>query len=273
MVRYEPLDANRLSDIACCPGGLELEGKSLQGDVSETEAWRRRMIDLGMRGTLAYDVERARGFAEYMPAESAPVPIHAPGAAVLMCYHWAGTQAEDPEHLARERELIERVIDETQTPFTGLVTQGWDVPTHFPISLLEALGFREADRREHIALMWLPFQTGSERPSLAPAAFEPRNLSSEGLLAIDAAFSARCPYSLSTEARLKDIVSEHPSRNRIRPSFHRIDTRDDALAYAVPPFDWGWVFFNGEEVEPFTFPGEKLSAEIARRIEGHESVG
>jgi len=267
MVRYEPLDANRLSDVACCPGGIEVEGKSFRGDLSETAAWRRRMLDLGMRGILAYDETRARGFAEYMPAETAPFPIVAPGAAVLMCYHWAGAQAEDPEHLAQERALIERVIEETRTSFAGLVTQGWDVPTHFPIPLLDELGFHEVAGHDPIALMWLPFADDPRTPTLAPAAFAPRDRSSEGVLAIDAAFSARCPYSLSTEARLKDAVSRYASWDRIRPSFYRIDTHEDAFAYAVPPFDWAWVFFNGEEVEPFAFPGEELSAEIARRIE------
>jgi len=266
-IRYEVLGVERLSDVACCPGGAEVEGKRFQGDPTETAEWRRRMIGLGMRGVIAYDEDGPRGFAEYMPAEVAPVPIEAGGAAILLCYHWAGTNAEDPEHLRRERELIERVIEETRGRFAGLVTQGWDVPTHFPIALLEEVGFRQIARNDPIALMWRPYEEGVPEPTLAPAAYSPPDLSSDGILAIDAAFSARCPYSIDSEAQLRETVSDHPSKDRIRLTVRRIDSREDAFAYAVPPFDWGWVRFNGDEVGLFELPEEKLAVEITRRIE------
>lgn len=266
-VHYKPLTVERLSDVACCPGGAEVEGKKFRGDITETAEWRRRMIGLGMRGVVAYDEDGPRGFAEYMPAEVAPVPIDAPGAAVLMCYHWSGTGAEDPEHLAMEQELIGRVIEEARPRFTGLVTQGWDVPTHFPIPFLEELGFHETVRHDPIALMWLPYRTDVREPALAPPAYAPRDLSDEGLLAIDAAFSARCPYSISFEVHLKETVSAHPHKDRIRMVLFRIDTREDAFAHAVAPFDWDWAFFNGEAVGLFEYLGGKLAEEITRRIE------
>ena len=225
------------------------------------------MIGLGMRGVIAYDEDGPRGFAEYMPAEVAPVPIEAPGAAVLMCYHWSGTSAEDPEHLAGERELIDRVVEETRGRFTGLVTQGWDLPTHFPVLFLRELGFHEIARHGPIALMWLPHEERLPGPAPATRTYTPQDLSSERLLAIDAAFSARCPYSIDSEAYLKERVSEHPLEDRTRLTLHRIDTREDALAYALPPFDWSWVYFNGEEINLFEFSGDKLAFEITRRVE------
>ena len=267
-VRFGPLSLKTLPDVVCCPGGLEVAGKSFLGDLSKTVAWRRRMIDLGMGGVVAYDESAARGFAEYMPAESAPVPIVAPGAAILMCYHWAGTDPEAPEHLERERALIQRVIEEVRGRFSGLATQGWDVPTHFPIPLLEGLGFREVARSGTIALMWHPFSQQAEVPRFSEPTYVPRNLADDGLLAIAAAFSARCPYGISSETHLSETVATHPQRDRIRLTIHRIDTREDTLALAVPPFDWSWAFMNGEEVGLFEFPGEKLAAEIDRRLDG-----
>lgn len=267
-IHYKPLGLGSLLDVACCPGGLELKGKTFRGDLAQTIEWRRQMIDAGMRGVVAYDADVPRGFAEYMPAEAAPVPVEAPGAAVLMCYHWAGTDAQDPEHLARERELVELVIEETRHGFKALVTQGWDAPSHFPIPFLEEMGFREVARHDAIALMWYPYEMGLPDPILAPAMHTPQDLSSDGLLAIDAAFSARCPYSISSEAHLKETVSVHPFKDQVRLTLHRIDTREDAFAYAVPPFDWGWVYLNGEEISLFELPGEKLALEFTRRIEG-----
>jgi hypothetical protein len=267
-VRYERLTSERLGDVVCSPHGLELDGKRFLGDLSETVTWRKRMIELGMSGLIAYDESGPRGFVEYMPAEAAPVPIVAPGAAILTCYHWAGTDPEVPEHLERERELAERAVEEAKAQFTGLATQGWDVPTHFPIPLLEELGFREVARADYIALMWLRFSRDAVESRFAEPSYVPVDLSGDGLLAIDAAFSARCPYGISSETRLRDVVANHPQRDRIRLILHRIDARDEALALAVPPFDWSWTFMNGEEVGLFQFPGEKLAAEIARRLDG-----
>ena len=50
-------------------------------------------------------------------------------------------------------------------------------------------------------------------------------------------------------------------------TLRRIDTREDAYACALAPFDWDWVFFNGEAVGLFEYPGGKLADEITRRIE------
>ena len=266
-IRYRALGVERLSDVACCPGGAEVEGKRFRGDLTETAEWRCWMIGLGTCGVIAYEEDGPRDFAEYMPAEAAPMPIDAPGAAALMCFHWAGTDAEGPEHLARERELIERVIAQTRRDFTGLVAQGWDLPTHFPMSFLAELGLREVVWHQPIAWMWLPYRDGLQEPALATAVHSPPDLSSDGLLAIDAAFSARCPYSIDSEAQLKETISDHPLKDRIRLTLRWIDSREDAFAYAVPPFDWGCIYFNGEEVSLFGLPGEKLAAVITRRIE------
>jgi hypothetical protein len=266
-VRYKPLTSDTLGDVVCCPGGLELGGKTFLSDLAHVTEWRQRMIALGMCGVVAYDDGTPRGFVEYMPANVAPVSIIAPGAAILMCYHWARAAADSAEHLVQERRLLERAIADTQDRFTGLATQGWDLPTHFPIGLLEPLGFREVVRHDDIALMWLPFEAGTPEPTLASASYSPRDLASERILSIDAAFSARCPYSLHSEVRLKRAVSQHPLWNRIRLTVHRIDTREQAFACAVLPLDWAWVCFNGEQASLFELPGEKLAEEITRRIE------
>jgi hypothetical protein len=120
-VHYKQLGVGTLSDVACCPGGLELKGRTFRGNLEQAAEWHCRMIEVGMRGVVAYMGDEPRGFAEYMPAEVAPVPIEASDAAILMCYHWVGMKAEDPEHLTRERKLIERVIEETRPHYSDLV--------------------------------------------------------------------------------------------------------------------------------------------------------
>lgn len=137
------LDDRRLTDenvgeVICCPGGPELAGKGLQGDLSAVLTWCREMLRLGMQGFVSYHDGLARGFVEYMPAEAAPFPIEAPGAAVLMCYHWVPAVRDDEAgHLAQEQRLVGKAIEAVRGHFSGIATLGWDHPVHFPIPLLE----------------------------------------------------------------------------------------------------------------------------------------
>jgi hypothetical protein len=265
-VEYHPLCEARLSDLVCCPGGLELAGKSFWGRLELVADWHRDRLREGMRGFVAYAEGVPRGFVEYAPADVAPFPIEAPGACVLLCFHWAGTEPEDPRHLAEERRMIEAAIADARPTFVGMAALGWNHPTHYPIALLLALGFREIVRDEPIALLWLPFQAGSATPTLARPTFRARNLSAQGLLAIDQAWSARCPYSLHFAERMRSVVSAHPDRERIDLRQVRIDTRDEAFRLAASPWDWGWTYLNAEEISLFECGGDKLREEIARRV-------
>ncbi len=262
----ERLSHGTLDDMVCLPGGLELAGKSFLGDLVQVTDWHRDRLGEGLRGLVAYADGKPRGFIEWMAAEAAPFPIDAPGASVLLCFHWAGTAPEDPEHLAAERRLLETAIADARREFRGMATLGWNHPTHYPIALLAALGFREIVRDEPIALVWLPFRNGASEPRLAPVRFRPRDLSREGRLAIDAAWSARCPYSVSFAERLRRAVAGQERRQLVDVVQHRIDTRDDAFRLAASPWDWGWVYFNGRSVNPFALPGDGLEGEIARSI-------
>ena len=123
----------------------------------------------------------ARGFIEYMPAETAPFPIIAPGAAVLMCYHWIpADRNHEEEHSVQEQRLVQRVIEEAKDRFSGIATLGWDNPVHFPIPWLEALGFQRLKKHDYIALMWLPLKEDTPRPKMTPPRFRPQDLSSRG---------------------------------------------------------------------------------------------
>jgi hypothetical protein len=260
------LDDTTLSDVVCCPGGLELAGKSFLGDLDGVMRWHQERLAEGMFGFVDYADGRPRGFVELMPAETAPFPIEADGACVLLCFHWAGTEPEDPHHLEQEGRLIETAIAEARKTFSGMATLGWNHPTHYPIALLTRLGFREIVRQEPIALLWLPFRADAVPPRLAPVAFSPRDLRGAGLLAIDSAWSARCPYSVSFAARLRLAVENQPDGDRISFEQHAIDTRDDAFRLAASPWDWGWTYLNGELINPFALPGDSLAAEIARHV-------
>lgn len=260
------LARDNLRDLACLPGGLELTGKTLLGNLDGVATWHQERLREGMEGLIAYEQGPPHGFVEWMPAETAPLPIEAPGACALLCFHWAGTEPEDPEHLAREAHMLGAAIAQARRDYTGIAALGWSHPTHFPISLLAALGFQEVVRDEPIALLWLPFRPRATVPRLAPARYVPRDLSREGRLAIDAAWSARCPYSIHVAERMRQAVEAQPDRARISLEEHRIDTHDSAFRLAVSPWDWGWITLNGRPVNPFALPVDLLAREIADSV-------
>lgn len=263
------LTDENVGEVICCPGGLELAGKTFLGNLGAVVAWRREMLDLGMEGFVSYHDGVPRGFVEYMPGEAAPFPIEALGAAVLLCYHWVSAIRDDEtDHLAQERRLVRKAIEAARGHFSGIATLGWDHPVHFPIPLLEGLGFEVVERTDHIALMWLPLRRRARRPRLAPANSVPQDLSAQGLLAIESAWSSRCPYSVHNSAKLEAALAGLPEavRARIRHFPHRVDTHEEAVRWALRPWNWEWAFANGEELPIFRAKTEELRDRIMSRI-------
>lgn len=263
------LTVQLLPEINCCPGGLELAKGTFKGEIDRTLNWRKEMLKLGMTGFVSYHEGLARGFIEYMPAEVAPFPIEAPDGAVLMCYHWEPVDPKDEdEHLLQEKRLIQMVIDEVKGKFSGLATLGWHNPMHFPLTFLKGLGFEEIEASGEIRLMWLPFQQDAPSPKMSPAQLEPQDLSAEGLLAIESAWSSRCPYTVHNGARLAEVIADLPEdvKGRVRHFAHRIDTREEAIQYSISPWNWEWYFFNGEEVPIFNLSSEKIQERITDEV-------
>ncbi len=263
------LTRDNVHDIVCCPGGLEIRGKNLTGEIQHTITWRMEMLERGMAGFVSYQEGVARGFIEYMPAETAPLPVEAPGAAAILCYHWVPEKEDEREHLAEEERLLRLAVEAAQRRFSGVVTLGWDHPTHFPIELLRALGFREVERHDYLALMWLPFRADARPPELAPPNFQPRDLAREGLLALEVGFSHRCPYSIHHAARVERVLAElpAPARAKVQAAFHVIDSRADGLRFCRHPWDWMWVFLNGRAVEYWKTTSEDLKRTIQENLD------
>ncbi|MFW6141941.1 MAG: hypothetical protein ACOC53_05215 [Candidatus Saliniplasma sp.] len=264
---YEDMQDIRITeenvhDVICCPGGKEIKGKSLTGDLSKTLSWRREMINEGMTGFISYKVDEPFGFVEYIPAESAPFPVHAPDDVFLMCYHWA---TED-SHLEEERRLISLVIEDVMDRYGGISTFAWDHPIHFPQSLLKTLGFEIVEELEDGSLMWLPFDEDSQEPELIRTDYEPADLSQEGRLAIEQAYSHRCPYSIHNYYRIGELIREIDD-DLITYEPHVIDTREDALKYAIDPMNWQWLYLNGLKTEHLFTPDEDLEKTIIDMLE------
>ncbi|MFW5927824.1 MAG: hypothetical protein ACOCSL_01380 [Thermoplasmatota archaeon] len=259
-IQILPLTESNVDDVICCPGGLEVKNQDMKGDLYQTVLWRKRMLNNGMSGYVFYKGETPHGFIEYMPAESSPFPIEAPGSAVLMCFHWASTEKEP--HLKTEKEMIEMVIEDIYENFDGLVAFGWDNPEHFSIEMLEELGFEIVDSDKLTKLMWLPLKDGASKPYILETGIQAEDHFDEGKLNIMSTYSHRCPYSIHNGVKVKEVIQEIED-DRIEFTQHTVDTQEEALGWADDPGNWEYLMVNGEEVNIF----DKSADEIREIIE------
>lgn len=243
----DPLTHKNVGDIICCPGGVEVRRNELKGPLEKTLSWRQNLIEKGMKGFVQYEGKKPVGFVEYMPTEKAPLPIKALGAATLMCFHWVKPSMSDEEHLRSERSLVEKVIESTSEDFAGLAALAWDHPTHFPLDMMEDMGFQEVEKDGYLSLVWYPHED-VEVPELLEPSFRPRDLSEKNLLAIDQAFSNRCPFSIHNALKFKRWIKELDD-TRIDHCIYTIDTREHVFRYSISPWGWEWLFLNGKRID------------------------
>ncbi len=261
-----PLEEQNLEDIMCCPGGLEVRNGDFLGDISKTLSWEKEMFDKGMEGFIVYKDGISKGFLEYMPAESAPYPIEAPGSAIIMCFHWATVdEVDDSGHHKNEEELLKILIDQTKDEFSGLSVLAWDNPVHFPIDLFERLGFDEVKKNGYISLMYLSFEEDGENPSLLAPKFEPRDYSDKNKVAIDVGYSNRCPYSIHNKSKVEKAVGEM-NAGKIDLKTYGIDTREEAIKYSISPWNWDWSFVNGESMAHHEMEIKEIKKVLKERL-------
>ncbi len=259
-----PLDRKNVKDIICCPGGLEVSDY-MKGPLEETLRWRIERIEQGMKGFISYQNNQATGFLEYMPAEKAPLPIIAPGAAVLMCFHWLSPFGENKKHLDFEKLLVKKTLEVISEDFTGLATIAWDHPIHFPLNMMEMLGFKDIDNQDYIHLVWHPFEEG-EPPKFIQSRYSPLDLSEQGRMAVEQAYSNRCPYSIHNAHKVKEVLQELDDP-RIQHRLLTIDTRQDVIDYSVSPWGWEWLFLNDERIDFFRKEEKELKKLIKKRLD------
>ncbi len=264
--RVEPLTSKNLDNIICCPGGVEVEGKSFCGDISRTLRWREEMFKLGMEGYLIYDGETV-GFLEYMPAETAPYPIDAPGSAVIMCFHYKSPEsAKDVEHHDMEKHLLRSAVKKIKSNFNGVAALAWDHPVHFPVDMFREIGFSEVRSQDYIYLMWYSFDSDVEEPKMIGPNFEPSDTSEEKRLSVECGYSNRCPYSIHDYNKVKRAILELDDEQVVFKEY-RLDTREEAIEFSKEPWTWDWLFLNGDEIDHMRKNKEELKAIIVEKLE------
>jgi GNAT superfamily N-acetyltransferase len=162
-----------------CREGYELKKEWLAGEFPKGYVFRR--LD-----------ERAKVFLEYGPAESAWVPVDAPGWFVMGCF-WVSGQYKG--HGYGKKLLAEAVEDARRQGRHGLVAIVGIPKFHFladPKWLLRQ-GFREVDALPNgFRLLALKLSSEAPDPRFADSVRSGECPDREGLVAY---YSCRCPYT------------------------------------------------------------------------------
>ncbi len=259
---FAALTYENLKDIICCPGGVELKGKDFKGDIGKIVSWTEGMIRDGMEGLIHYTDGAPVGFVQYMPTDKAPMPIVGPGTCTLMCFHWKGE--DDSKHLDMEYRLLEEALEISRVVYEGMAVLAWDHPIHFPVSMMDELGFNTVDTQDHLHLMWKPFDDDAVPPSLVDHTYDPMRSSSR--LIIEQGYSNRCPYSISHAQSIKDMVLDIGDE-RIDHILHTIDTRDESIRYAVVPWNWDWLYIDGERIDTFSTSTREIKEMVLESLD------
>ncbi|MFO8110600.1 MAG: hypothetical protein R6U17_08825 [Thermoplasmata archaeon] len=262
--RFIPLTQGNIKDIVCCPGGTDIADKEMKGDIYKTVSWRKEMMDKGMEGIVHYRDGIPAGFVEYMPSETAPMPIIAPGACTLMCFHWK--VLSDNGHLEEEFFMLEKTIEKVEDRFTGMAVLAYDHPSHFPISMMERLGFNTVETQDYLHLMWKPFKEVKDKPRFTKEVYFPETPASEDQVIIEQGYSHRCAYSIHNANRIQDMINNDIDSEKITHLLHTVDTRKDALKYSVSPWNWDWLYINGARFEMINVNTEQLKNDILERL-------
>lgn len=180
---------------------------------------------------------RGKCFIEYIPAEKAWAPISAPNYMYIDCL-WVSGQFKGQ---GNSNLLLEECINDSKTKGKiGLVTLSSKKKVSFlsDPKYLKHKGFELADAAEpYFELMYLPFESGAEKPKFLPQA---KSLRTEGK-GLELFYTAQCPFTAKYVPLIEIVANEHkvPFRSIL------IDSVEKAQSNASP-FTTYSLFNNGQ---------------------------
>lgn len=227
----------------CCALGAKQYEEAVRGKKS----WLRERMQEGL---VFYRLdERAKVFIEYLPAEAAWVPVHAPNYMLINCL-WVSGKYKGAGH---GRQLLEHCIEDAKN-------RGMDgimhVLSHKKMPFLSDKafflhhGFEIVDTAapyfELVAMTW------------NPSAESPRFHESARLLRVDEQgitvyYTAQCPYAVGVLQEWREVAEQY----QVPFHAHQLATKEEAQSAPVPWTTFAF-FYNGRYVSHEITSGNKL---------------
>lgn len=224
--------------------------------------WLERMRGRGLRVKLALDDEgRVGGMIQYVPVECSPAVGR--GLEVVLCVwvHGYGRGRGNFQGHGMGTALLEAAeADARSRGVKGMAAWGLALPVWMRASWFRRHGYRRADRRGLVSLVWKPFTADAEPPRW-PAVTGKRPELVAGKVLVTGCVNGWCPAQNLAFERAKRAAAPFGDRVLVR----QVDTTDRATLLA-----WGEsdaLFVDDVRVRTGPPPSEaKLSALIRRRV-------
>ncbi len=185
--------------------------------------------------------ERAKVFIEFGPAETAWVPVTAPGYLMIGCF-WVSGKYKGQGH---GKALLESAVrDAREQGKRGLVTVVGTTKFHFmsDTGWLREQGFTESERvPSGFSLISLDFFPSGDRPVFNDVVRTGTCPVQGGLVAY---FSNRCPYA---EYHVTESLVETAEKRRLPLTIIKLETMEQAQSCPSPATIFS-LFRNGEFV-------------------------
>ena len=224
--------------------------------------WLARMRDRGLQVKLALDADgRVGGMIQYVPIGQSPAV--GVGLEFILCV-WVHGHARGRGNFQGHgmgTALLEAAeADARARGVKGMAAWGLALPIWMRASWFRRHGYRRADRRGIMSLVWKPFAAGAEAPRW-PAGAQRRPEPVEGRVVVTGCVNGWCPAQNLAFERARRAAEPFGPLVECR----LVDTNDRETMLA-----WGEadaLFVDGRRVRTGPPPTEaKLSALIRRRV-------
>lgn len=205
--------------------------------VSSKKAWLSDRFEEGL--VFLKSAERGKCFIEYIPAESAWVPIKADGYMYIDCLWVSGSFKG---HGYSNDLLSECIRDSKSKEKKGLciLATAKKKPFLADPKFLKYKGFKVSDEADNgIQLWYLSFEEDAAAPMFRSAAKHP-HIDGKGYVLY---YTDQCPFN----AKYVPVLEETAKKNSIPFRAVKIDSREDTQNAPTPVTTYA-LFFDGEYV-------------------------
>ena len=205
--------------------------------VLSKKAWLADRLDEGL--VFLKSVERGKCFIEYIPAESAWIPVNADGHMYIDCL-WVSGSLKGHGYSADLLDACIRDSKEKGKKGLCILAAAKKKPFLADPKYLKHMGFAVCDEADNgIQLWYLPFMTEVEKPRFRECARHP-HISEKGYVLY---YTSQCPFN----AKYVPVLEQTARENGIRFRAVHIESREQAQNAPTPVTNYA-LFHDGEYI-------------------------
>ncbi|WP_128894085.1 N-acetyltransferase [Longirhabdus pacifica] len=251
-MEYIQITKNNIQDEhICCALGT----KQYEKAVNEKKQWLSKRMDEGL---VFYRLnERAKVFIEYLPAEMAWVPIHAPNYMYIDCL-WIAGKYKDNGH---GKQLLQKCKEDAMARgMDGMVhiVGKKKVPYLSEKRYFEHMGFTLVDHIEpYFDLVSLTWNDEAPTPSF--------NVNDKSLVTnqgVTIYYTAQCPYAVGILEQLQKVAE----KKGVSFTTHQLTTKEQAQNAPTVWTTFG-LFYNGKFVTHEMMSPNKFEKILSQLLE------